>query len=111
MARIHRPTRFFLPAIMAVLSFPFQQSQAIPARPDTIKITGPEGREISAIQYGDENFNFYRTTDGVLLKRIGDEFFYAEINDNGSLQKAKKAVRTPVNIPKSTSTPPEKLAD
>jgi len=110
MARIHRPTRFFLPAIMAVLSFPFQQSQAIPARPDTIKITGPEGTEISAIQYGDENFNFYRTTDGVLLKRIGDEFFYAEINDNGSLQKAKKAVRTLVNIPKSTSTPPRKIS-
>lgn len=75
---------------MAVLSFPFQQSQAIPARPDTIKITGPEGTEISAIQYGDENFNFYRTTDGVLLKRIGDEFFMPKSMITAPYRKQRK---------------------
>lgn len=98
-------TKSFLLVIAATVISPILlHLHAIPARPGTMKVIGPEGTEITVTQCGDENFNFYRTLDGVLLKRVGDEFFYAEISPNGSLQKVSQAVKAPDRIPPKQRT-------
>ena len=103
---LQRISRLLLPATMISLSTLLQDAHAIPARPGTMKVTGPEGTEITVTQCGDENFNFYRTIDGILLQRIGDDFFYAEISVDGSMRKSGKPVRMSANALKRTLPPP-----
>ena len=48
-------------------------------------VTQSDGTQLTVRQYGDENFHYYATTDGVLLRHIGSDFFIASVESDGSL--------------------------
>ncbi|MDD3078073.1 MAG: M6 family metalloprotease domain-containing protein [Paludibacter sp.] len=54
---------------------------SIPAKPGTIKITQPDGTQLTVVLRGDEFSKFRMTTDGYLLKKSADGFYrYAKLN-------------------------------
>lgn len=44
-----------------------------------------DGSTLTLIGHGDENFHWVTTTDGVILVRSGENFYVADIDDNGNL--------------------------
>lgn len=71
--------------ISAFTLFCFQLS-AVPALPYPIKITQPDGTQITVILRGDERSHYHTTTDGYpVIRNEKGIFNYAEINKNGQL--------------------------
>ena len=52
-----------------------------------VSITQSDGTQLTVIGYGDENFHYYTTTDGVLLYHEGFNYYVAFIDDNGNVSK------------------------
>ena len=48
-------------------------------------ITQSDGTQVTVIGFGDANFHWYTTTDGVLLYKEGTDFYIANIDVNGEL--------------------------
>ena len=58
---------------------------AAKANPAPMTFVQSDGTEITVRLYGDEHFSWYATTDGILLVRNGNDFFVAEVDENGDL--------------------------
>ncbi len=54
-------------------------------QPGIHSIRQSDGTTLQVVAFGDEHFNYFTTTDGVLLVRDGNNFFVAKVNDNGQL--------------------------
>lgn len=68
-------------------------STAMPARKGMVTAQDPDGQEILALQYGDENFHYYVSeADGSLLIREGDIFYPADISGDGRLVKSGQKI-------------------
>ncbi len=62
---------------------------AIPASPYPVKITQPDGSEITIQLHGDEFFNYKTTTDGFLLVRDLKGFFnYGTLETDGTIKNS-----------------------
>ncbi len=62
---------------------------AAKANPEPMTFKQSDGTEITVRLYGDEHFSWYATLDGVLLVRTGDDFFIADIDEDGELKATK----------------------
>ena len=58
---------------------------AAKANPEPMTFVQSDGSEITVRLYGDEHFSWYATMDGILLVRNGNDFFVAEVDENGDL--------------------------
>ncbi len=70
------------------------QTYAIPAYPDPVKVTQPDGSTITVIKKGGPFFHYDTTEDGILIAQDKQGIYrYAEFNDQGNivttLQKAQ----------------------
>ena len=62
---------------------------AIPASPYPVKITQPDGSEITVQLLGDEFFNYKTTTDGYLLVRDKQGFLnYGTLESDGTIKNS-----------------------
>jgi len=68
--------------VAALFSVTIQAAKALHV-PTTI--TQSDGAKLTIIVYGDEDFHYYTTADGVLLFHKGYDYFIAGVNDNGEL--------------------------
>lgn len=59
--------------------------KAVKVEPGRVTITQRDGTTLTVQGYGDEDFNYYVTTDGTLLFQEGTDFFVAQVNADGSL--------------------------
>lgn len=59
---------------------------AAKAYPEPVTITQSDGTQLTIMAYGDEDFHWYTTTDGVLLAHVGFDYFVAAIDERGNLQ-------------------------
>lgn len=76
----------FFRIILAIILFtgPYFTLSAIPAYPYPIKITQPDGSELTIMLKGDEFFRYKTTLDGVLLVEDANGFHkYARLTDDG----------------------------
>lgn len=53
--------------------------------PNVVTITQKDGTSLRIKGYGNADFNYFTTTDGVLLYQEGTDFFVASINPDGTL--------------------------
>lgn len=60
-------------------------SWAVKADPTPTVVTQPDGTQLTIIVHGDEDCNWYTTSDGVLLYPIGNSYFVASISANGEI--------------------------
>lgn len=58
------------------------------AYPEPITITQKDGKMLTFQLHGDEHFNYLTTTDGVLLCRVGKDYFIAAIDENGKMSSS-----------------------
>lgn len=63
--------------------------KAAKANPDPMTFIQSDGTEITVRLYGDEHFSWYATMDGILLVRTGDDFFIADVDEDGCLKATK----------------------
>lgn len=62
---------------------------AIPASPHPVKITQPDGTEITIMLKGDEFFRYKTTIDGYLIEKDNDGFFrYAQVDTNNKIKSS-----------------------
>lgn len=61
------------------------QVRATKAYPLPVVVRQSDGTQLTVIGRGDEELHYYLTTDGVLLCHEGNDFFIAQVNDDGSL--------------------------
>src|SRR3712207_4453649 len=50
-----------------------------------MQFTQPDGSTLTVYLHGDENFSWYTTSDGVLLRREGNNFYVASVTQRGQL--------------------------
>ena len=60
-------------------------SWAVKADPTPTVVTQPDGTQLTIIVHGDEDCNWYTTSDGVLLYPICNSYFVASISANGEI--------------------------
>ncbi|MBR1469929.1 MAG: M6 family metalloprotease domain-containing protein [Prevotella sp.] len=65
-------------------------SWAAKVYPEPVTVTQSDGTQLTIIGYGDEDFHWYTTTDGVLLAQEGTAFFVAEIDENGDISATRQ---------------------
>lgn len=65
---------------------------AMPAKRTITHGIMTDGTPVDFVLHGDENFHYYTTTEGVLLRRVGDAFEYADVAADGRLMAAKAPV-------------------
>lgn len=61
-------------------------SWAVKAYPEPVVVTQSDGTQLTVIGYGDEDFHWFTTDDGVLLAQQGRDFFVADIDENGQMR-------------------------
>lgn len=61
------------------------EGQAAKAYPRPVTIIQSDGTSLTVVARGDESFHYYMTTDSVLLYHEGNDFFIAQVNNDGSL--------------------------
>ena len=72
---------------MSIVSFFFSDILAIPATPYPVKITQPDGTEITIKLHGDEFYNYKTTTDGYLIVTDKNGIFnYATLETDGTFK-------------------------
>lgn len=77
---------FFL---MAVVTW------AAPVYPGPALITQSDGTQLTVLAYGDEDFCYYTTTDGVLLAHDGKDFCIAQVDERGELKATLQVAHEP----------------
>ncbi len=58
---------------------------AAPAAPIKLELSQPDGTEFTAVPRGDEFANWIETSEGHTIIKVGDTWFYAEIDGAGEL--------------------------
>jgi immune inhibitor A len=88
----------YLGMIMAVL-LTCSIAAAVPAVPEPVRLTQPDGYSFQAQIKGDERLHWVETLDGYTITKSGDTWYYASL-DNGMLTASGLAVGsdTPVGI-------------
>ncbi len=84
--------KLFTSIIVALMSL---VTWGAPVYPGPAVITQSDGTQLTVLGYGDEDFNYYTTTDGVLLVHEGNDFFVAQIDADGELQATKQLAHDP----------------
>ena len=70
-------------------------SWAVKAYPEPIVVTQSDGSQLTVIGYGDEDFHWYTSSDGVILSQIGSDFFVAAIDENGLMKATEQLAHDP----------------
>lgn len=65
------------------------------ANPMPFTITQTDGSQLTIRMFGDEDFHWYATLDGVLLYREGSNYYVAKIGSDGSLQSTNVLAHEP----------------
>lgn len=55
---------------------------------EPLTITQKDGKQLTFQLHGDEHFNYIATTDGVLLCRVGKDYYIAAIDENGKMSSS-----------------------
>lgn len=76
-------SKILLVMTLMVISIP---SWAVKANPKPFEITQSDGTRLTVRLNGDEYFHWYSTTDGVILSRQGNDFYVANIDENGNVR-------------------------
>ncbi|MCR5076992.1 MAG: M6 family metalloprotease domain-containing protein [Prevotella sp.] len=63
---------------------------AAKANPAPIIITQSDGTQVTLYQHGDEHFSWISTADGVLVIKVDNDFYVAEISKTGELKATKQ---------------------
>ena len=71
---------FFLMAVVYSIVL-----QAAKAHPGPFTVTQSDGTQVTVKIHGDEDFHYYTTLDGVILFREGNDYYVANISDNGEI--------------------------
>lgn len=74
---------------------------AVPAKRITMRVQQPDGTFLTLTQAGDEFFHYLMTDDGVVVKKQGDAYFYAAV-DEGRVVASKQLAH-----PQELRTPQE----
>lgn len=61
-------------------------SYAVKMHPAACKVKQSDGTVLTVKSFGNHDFNYFTTTDGVLLFRQGTDFYVAEVDDDGMLR-------------------------
>ena len=70
---------------------------AVPAIPTPVKMTQPNGEELTVLINGDERMNWYESMDGYTILYNRDGFLtYAQLDENGDLQPSE-VIATDIN--------------
>ncbi len=69
--------------LLACCSLLSMTTWAVKADPTPVTITQSDGTQLTVMGYGDEDFHWYTTTDGVLLVRQGYDYHVATIDKRG----------------------------
>lgn len=64
----------------------FASAFAAKAYPGPITVMQSDGTELTVYLHGDENFNWTTTADGALLVHVGNNYYVAQIEEDGSLK-------------------------
>lgn len=72
----------------AILSAMASSAYAVPAKPGLITVTQADGTTLQVRLMGDERFHFYLTEDGYLLQNDNDTYYYADVDDSGSIVRS-----------------------
>ena len=70
-------------------------SWAVKAYPEPTVVTQSDGSQLTVIGYGDEDFHWYTSSDGVLLAQKGRDFFVAAIDENGLMTATEQLAHNP----------------
>ena len=60
-------------------------ASAVPAYPGPIKMTQPDGTEITVLLRGDEHHHITLSEDGYLLTNRDNTYYYADVDQNGNI--------------------------
>jgi immune inhibitor A len=58
---------------------------AVKVNPIPFSVTQSDGTTIIIKGYGDENFHWYTTLDGAILDHVGQNYYIANIDENGNI--------------------------
>lgn len=61
-------------------------SYAVKMHPAACKVKQSDGTVLTVKSFGNHDFSYFTTTDGVLLFRHGTDFYVAEVDDDGMLR-------------------------
>jgi M6 family metalloprotease domain len=82
--------------LLLIVTISYFQVLAVPAIPEPISITQPDGSQITVYLRGDEFFHFHTTIDGVLIKQNSDNIFhYAQINCDNKIEISSVKANNP----------------
>lgn len=65
------------------------ESNAVKMHPGMAKVKQPDGTTLTVKAFGNHDFSFYTTVDGVLLYKGGTVFYIADVQDDGLLMPTK----------------------
>ncbi len=83
---MHRPRLIVLVALLALLLLP-NLLVAMPARPESVQTTQPDGTEITVRLFGDWWYHFYESGDGHAIVQDSDQWWvYADLDLGGRFQ-------------------------
>lgn len=71
--------------LMAICCLAVMTAKAVKADPTPVSIVQSDGTILTVMGYGDEDFHWYSTSDGVLLVRKGYDYHVAVSDDEGKL--------------------------
>lgn len=75
--------RFVLLLMLAACSL---TCSAVKMQPGTKQVRQSDGTTLTVKAYGNHDFNYFTTVDGVLLCQVGKDFHIAKIDDRGQLR-------------------------
>ena len=84
--------KLFTSIIVALMSL---TTWGVPVYPGPAVITQSDGTQLTVLGYGDEDFHYYTTTDGVLLVHVGTDYYVAEVSDYGELRATPQLAHEP----------------
>lgn len=70
--------------LSCILALTASSSWAVKANPTPVIITQSDGTQLTIIQHGDEHFSWLSTTDGILLTKVGNNFYISDIDNWGN---------------------------
>ena len=63
---------------------------AVKINPIPFSVTQSDGTTIMIKGYGDENFHWYTTVDGAIVDQVGQNYYIANIDDNGNITASRQ---------------------
>ncbi|MDO4510801.1 MAG: M6 family metalloprotease domain-containing protein [Bacteroidales bacterium] len=91
------------------------QTMAVPASPHPVKVTQPDGTELTVRLNGDEFYSFYTTTDGYTIVKNGMGFFTYAQRVDGRIEPSAMVARNAAERSEADrlylSTTPKRMTD